>query len=179
MTITLPNANYSLVNANGSLVLNDSGHTITITGAGQTLAIIQMQAPATNRVLHVATGTTATISGVTVEGGGSTGSPGGGGILNDGTLNLTDSTVTGNASASSGGGVYLDGVAATLTDDTITANSAGSGGGVTMERDQRHLGWLGGRQPQHRQHSGRRRWDRHLGSQPRGLGEPQQRRRQP
>ena len=144
-TITLPDAStvahnpsashfYSVINANGSLVLNDSGHTVTINGAGQTLAILQMQSgPITTRVLQVGTGTTADISGITAEGGVITGTgPGGGGILNDGTLNLSGSTVTGNA-ANSGGGVYLDGVAATLTDDTITTNSATSGGGVTME----------------------------------------------
>jgi hypothetical protein len=143
--ITLPDANsvafnkstthiYSLSTANGSLVLN-SGHTITINGAGSTLAILQMQgAPVTNRVLQVGTGTTADISGITAEDGVITGvGPGGGGILNDGTLNLSSSTVTGNSSANSGGGVYLDGVAAILTNDTITANSAGSGGGLTME----------------------------------------------
>ena len=150
-TITLPDANsvanhpsathvYSLSNAigYGTLVLNDSSHTVTITGAGSTLAIIQLVGATTllpNRVLQVGTGTTADISGITAEGGVITGTgPGGGGILNDGTLNLSGSTVTGNtANSSSGGGVYLDGVAATLTGDTITANSAGSGGGVTME----------------------------------------------
>ena len=144
-TITLPDAStvahnpsashfYSVINANGSLVLNDSGHTVTINGAGQTLAILQMQSgPITTRVLQVNTGTTADISGITAEGGIITGTgPGGGGILNDGTLNLSNSIVTGNA-ANSGGGVYLDGVAATLTDDTITTNSATSGGGLTME----------------------------------------------
>ena len=144
-TITLPDANtvlnnpslthvYSLLNANGSLVLN-SGHTVTINGAGQTFAIIQLQGASTispNRVLQVSTGTTADISGITAEGGFISAGPGGGGILNDGTLNLSNSTVTGN-SAFSGGGVYLDGVSATLTGDTITTNTGGSGGGVTMQ----------------------------------------------
>ncbi len=145
--ITLPDASmvtnnpsashiYSLGNANGSLVLN-SGHTITINGAGWTLAILQLQSASTsspNRVLQVDTGTTAVISGITAEGGVITGTgPGGGGILNDGTLNLSASTVTGN-SANSGGGVYLDGVSATLFDDTVTANrTLSGGGGVTME----------------------------------------------
>ena len=147
-TIALPDANsvpnnpslthtYTLLNANGSLVLNDSVHTVTINGAGQSLAIIDLVGASTlspNRVLQVGIGTTAVISGITAEGGViAGGGPGGGGILNDGTLNLSSSTVTGNSSSNSGGGVYLDGVASTLTGDTITANSAGSGGGVTME----------------------------------------------
>ena len=145
-TITLPDANsvpnspssthtYTLLNANGSLLLNDSGHTVTINGAGQSLAKIDLVGATTlspNRVLQVSTGTTADISGITAEGGFITAGPGGGGILNDGTLNLSNSTVTGN-SAFSGGGVYLDGVSATLTGDTITTNTGGSGGGVTMQ----------------------------------------------
>ena len=144
-TITLPDASmvtnnpsashiYSLSNANGSLVLS-SGHIITINGAGATVAILQMQgAPITNGVLQVDTGTTADISGVTVEDGDATTGPGGGGILNDGILNLSSSTVTSNSAANSGGGVYLESGAATLTGDTIGPNnSAGSGGGVTME----------------------------------------------
>ena len=94
----------------GQLGVFDIGHTVTITGtSGQSSTILQMQgAPVTNRVLHVATGTTADISGITAEDGVITGTgPGGGGILNDGTLNLSSSTVTGN-SANSGGGVYLE-----------------------------------------------------------------------
>ncbi len=188
-TISLPDAStvahnassnhlYSVLNANGSLVLNDSGHTVTINGAGQTLAILQLQnGPATNRVLQVGTGTTADISGITVENGLSTGSPGGGGILNDGTLNLTDSTVTGNASSSSGGGVYLDGVAATLTDDTITANSASSGGGVTMLSGTNVISG-GSVDGNHSTFTGGGGGIDISDAQPRGLGESQQRRRQ-
>ncbi len=85
--ITLPDAStvafnpsgghiYQVLDPNGSLVLNDSGHTITINGAGQTLAILQMQneGAVTHRVLAVDTGTTAVISGVRVEDGAVTGS---------------------------------------------------------------------------------------------------------
>ena len=141
---------YPILSTAGQLDVIDSG-TVTITGTtGQSSTILQMQgAPVTNRVLHVASGTTADITGVTVEDGVSTGSPGGGGILNAGTLNLSNSTVTLN-SATSGGGVYLDGTSATLTGDTITANTACcGGGGHHAGRGERHLGWLGGRQPHH------------------------------
>ena len=146
--ITLPDANtvannpstthnYSLSNANGELLLN-SGHTITINGAGSTLAIIRLVGASTtspNRVIHVGATTTADISGIAAEGGFiNPGGAGGGGILNAGTLNLSDSTVTGNIAEDSGGGVYLQGVSATLTNDTITANIGSTGGGgVTME----------------------------------------------
>ena len=81
--------------ANGPLVLNDSGHTVTIAGGGQTVAIIDLQGGfdvSPNRVLQVSTGTTAVISGIAAEGGVITGTgPGGGGILNDGTLTLSNS----------------------------------------------------------------------------------------
>ncbi|HEY6426075.1 MAG TPA: hypothetical protein VIX84_02490, partial [Acidimicrobiales bacterium] len=103
---------YPVLSSVGELLVTDAGHTVTITGtSGQSSTILQMQgAPVTNRVLHVASGTTADITGVTVEGGVITGTgPGGGGILSDGTMNLSSSTVTGNSSANSGGGVYLDG----------------------------------------------------------------------
>ncbi len=145
--ITLPDAytvannpslthTYSLSNVNGELLLN-SGHTITINGAGSALAIIQLVGASTlspNRVIHVGATTTADILGITAEGGVITGTgPGGGGILDAGTLSLSNSTVAANT-ANSGGGVYLQGVSATLTNDTITGNTAATGGGgVTME----------------------------------------------
>ncbi len=130
---------YPVLSSAGELFVNDVGHTVTITGTtGAATTILKAQCTGlgcsvTTRVLHVATGTTADISGITAEGGVITGTgPGGGGILNDGTLNLSSSNVTGNT-ANSGGGVYLEAGAATLTGDTITANRAGSGGGITME----------------------------------------------
>ena len=161
VTITLPDASmvlnnpspshfYSLLNANGTLMLN-SGHIITIVGAGQTLAILQMQGASTtspSSVLSVGSTTTADISGITAEGGVSAGSPGGAGILNGGTLNLSSSTVTGNSANTltptppptppppptpgTGGGVYVEGGSvATLTNDEIIGNtSTGDGGGI-------------------------------------------------
>ena len=141
--ITLPDANtvannpssshiYQVINSNGSLLLNDAGHTITINGAGQTLAILQVQnGPITNRVLTVDAGTTAVISGITAEDGAVTGAVpagAGGGILNDGNLTLSDSTVTADT-ADEGGGIYLEGGSATLTNVAADDNTAGSTGG--------------------------------------------------
>jgi len=142
-TITLPDANsvpnspsgshiYALVNSNGPLDFSDSGHTITLNGAGETLAIIQMQneGPVTNRVIMVEAGTTAGIFGVGVEGGDVTGN--GGGILNDGTLDLSNSSVTGDT-ATTGGGIYAFSGAATLTNDTVDHNTtSGSGGAIYL-----------------------------------------------
>ncbi len=57
----------------------------------------------------------------------------GGGIHNDGTLTVTDSTITGNtADLVGGGGIYNASGTLTVTDSTIsynTANSGGDGGG--------------------------------------------------
>ncbi|HXQ43786.1 MAG TPA: choice-of-anchor Q domain-containing protein [Acidimicrobiales bacterium] len=69
---------------------------------------------------------TATISGLTIENGNS---PNGGGIANDGTLNVTDSTLTGNSAATGGGGIWNNGTL-NVTDSTFTADSAGSYGGA-------------------------------------------------
>jgi CSLREA domain-containing protein len=136
-TITLPDANtvpnnpsashiYALLNTNGELVFDDSGHTITLNGPGASLGIVQMQGTVTNRVMNVFSGTTADISGITVEDGNVSGD--GGGVLNDGTLNLSNSTVTANT-ATGGGGVELFGGTATLTNDSIDENTSTSSGG--------------------------------------------------
>ena len=55
----------------------------------------------------------------------------GGGIFNFGTLNVTNSTISGN-SASSGGGITSNGTALTITNSTISGNTATAlrGGGV-------------------------------------------------
>ena len=67
----------------------------------------------------------------------------GGGVENDGTLTMTDCTVSGNSALNSGGGVWNHGTL-TLTDCTVSGNSAADGGGLyndfesTAESDQLH-----------------------------------------
>ena len=78
-----------------------------------------------SRVFQIDSGVTAALAGLTITGGSASA---GGGMLNLGTITLTDSTVSGN-SAISGGGVYNFGTAM-LIDSTISGNSAISGGGV-------------------------------------------------
>ena len=62
------------------------------------------------------------ISGLTIEYG--WGPNDGGGIYNDGTLTVTDSTIADNSAFNDGGGIYNDGTL-TATDSTIADNSAG------------------------------------------------------
>ena len=87
---------------------------MTINAAGQ------------SRVFLIDSGITATITGVTIEGGSTTGN--GGGVYNAGSLTLTDCTITGNTASGGGGGVWNQGTAV-LVDSTIAGNLAGGGGG--------------------------------------------------
>jgi len=54
---------------------------------------------------------------------------GGGGILNDGTLTLTNCTLSGNSATDDGGGIYNDG-ALSLNQCILSGNSASDGGGI-------------------------------------------------
>ena len=53
----------------------------------------------------------------------------GGGILNEGTLSLTNCTVSGNTTDIAGGGIY-NGATLTLANSTVSENIAGDGGGI-------------------------------------------------
>ena len=79
-----------------------------------------------NRVFDVAFGSTATIAGVTIADGSSAD---GGGILNDGTLTVTNATLSGNSSTGYGGGISNAGTLA-VTNSTLSGNSAFGGGGI-------------------------------------------------
>ena len=68
-----------------------------------------------------------TISGLTVSNGKS--DSGGGGILNGGTLTVTNSTFSSNSATFFGGGIESFGTALTVTNSTFSGNSANGGGG--------------------------------------------------
>ena len=132
-TVTIPAGTYTLTAGE----LGVSAY-MTITGAGASSTIID--ANKASRVLHIGRQPTvpgnvgapvvATISGVTIRNGTTTGD--GGGILmdNNGTLTVSNSTISGN-SAANGGGIYAAG-SLTLRNSTISGNSAtsGTGGGI-------------------------------------------------
>ena len=81
----------------------------------------------TSRVLQIDKGVTATLAGLEIAGGLSSGN--GGGLYNAGTVSLDYCTISGN-SGFAGGGMYSKGTA-TLTTCIISGNSgAGSGGGL-------------------------------------------------
>jgi hypothetical protein len=95
---------------------------VSLLGAGASRTTISGGGP----VVTVAGGVSATIAGVTVNGG-STGFFGGG-LFNGGTLTLKDSTVSANA-ADGGGGIFNGGTLV-LNDTTVSGNSARAGGGI-------------------------------------------------
>jgi predicted outer membrane repeat protein len=72
-------------------------------------------------------GGTATISSSALE---NNTSIGGGGVATTSSLQLVDSTISGNTAGSGDGGGVLSTAATTITTSTISGNTAGSGGGV-------------------------------------------------
>lgn len=101
------------------------GTDLTIEGPGSgALAVSGNNA---HTVLLVSRGATVTISGLTVEDGQSYA---GAGIINDGTLILTDSTVSNNGGQTSQGGGIDNGGTLTLAHDTLSGNGATTGGGI-------------------------------------------------
>ena len=95
----------------------DGDGSITVSGAGAV------------RVFLI-TGSTVTLSGLTITGG--TGNLGGGIRSDAGTMTVTNSTISGNTSTvGGGGGIVIAGGTMTVTNSTISGNSgAGAGGGI-------------------------------------------------
>lgn len=131
----------------------DPGEGTFVQGAGPGPTIID-QAPA-DRVMHVFNGATVTFTGLTIQGGNA--ATGGGGLLmgggssvtfinslfadndadngggirvNDGSLFVQNSTVSGNRALSgNGGGIHNPGGSVSLTNVTVSANTASANGG--------------------------------------------------
>ncbi len=128
----------------GSLFVLAGGR-LSIQGPGadrRTVSGAPVQHPETlpRQVFMVFAGADAVISGVTITRGtgwsiGTLHPDDGGGIWNQGTVTVLDSTVSENRASGSGGGIYNEGVL-TVTRTTIDGNlSSDSGGGITN-----HLG---------------------------------------
>jgi hypothetical protein len=115
----------------GQLELTGTEAGTTVTGPGVNL--LSVSGDNASRVFGVDANVTASMSGLTITGGNSAGS-GGGGMANYGTATLANCTVSGNSTSAPylfGGGLWNTGTA-TLTDCTVSGNSAenGSGGGL-------------------------------------------------
>jgi CSLREA domain-containing protein len=111
----------------GPLELTDTTGMTTITGA---LAGVTVSTGGQSRVFQIDANVSASLSGLTIRGGGNVNQ--GGGVYNVGSTTLTNCTVSGNSATSSGGGIFNLGKA-TLTNCTISGNSvSSSGGGLTL-----------------------------------------------
>src|SRR3989344_5642152 len=136
--ITVPAGTYVLsivgtgedANATGDFDITGD---LTINGAGDSTTIID--GGAIDRVLTTHPGVTVLIDAVTIRNGNPGAGFGAAGILNAGTLTLTNSTVTDNTGENFGGGILNTGTL-TLTDTTVSdnillgTNTSGGGGGV-------------------------------------------------
>jgi hypothetical protein len=119
------------INLGGTpLVLTDTDGPQVIDGPD---AGVTMSGDAKSRVFQIDQGVTATITGLTITRGWTSGD--GGGVLNYGTLTLTDSTLTADKAAY-GGAIMTSGGSLRLVDCTIAADSAAnSGGGIEAQND--------------------------------------------
>jgi hypothetical protein len=108
----------------GQLTLSHTSVAETITGPA---AGVTVSGGGASRVFQVDGGVTASISGLTITGGSTTGS--GGGLYSLGTATLTDCAISGN-SAYSGGGLYNNYGTMTVEDCTLSGNDAQNLGGA-------------------------------------------------
>jgi hypothetical protein len=115
----------------GNLVISED---VEILGPG--VNRLTIASGGTHRVFLVSASVTASISGVTITGGGGVGT--GGGIYSEGNLTLDSVAIVGNhtvlngSGANHGGGVYSYGGSLTIVDSTIDDNQARWGGGLLV-----------------------------------------------
>jgi len=115
----------------GEIAISHAGGMLTITGPGANLLTISGNNA--SRIFAVASTvplTTFVLSGVTISAGLA---HGGGGILSDGNLTLSNCVIAGNnAGTGTGGGVYQAGGLGTFSGCTFMNNRASTGGGVQV-----------------------------------------------
>jgi predicted outer membrane repeat protein len=100
---------------------------LSISGPGS--GVIMVSGNNASRVFHVEAGVHLAISGLSIVDGTVTGD--GGGILNSGTLTVTDATISENSAGVEGGGIDNEGNGTlTVTGSLISGNTAPSGGGI-------------------------------------------------
>ena len=132
-TITLTTANGTLTLAT-SVTINGTGHSVIVDGNCTLTNGVCASGGVT--VFTVAPGVTAALTALTIQHGNiisnTTGSGGGGGIANGGTLTVTNSTLSGNTASGNGGyggGIFNSGTL-TVTNSTFSGNAAVVGGGI-------------------------------------------------
>lgn len=112
--------------------LPDLARSMTIDGPGAVNLTVQRGGGGNYRIFTVQNGATVTIQDLTIANG-SVSDGNGGGILNNGTLTLKDSLVSGNTAAL-GGGIYNQNGTLTLNGTRVANNTATSaGGGINVQ----------------------------------------------
>jgi hypothetical protein len=96
---------------------------LTINGPGQ--SVLAVSGDNVSGIFNVYSGVTVAISSLTIE---NTSVSNGGAIYNNGTLNVTNSTLSDNTASANGGGIYNTG-ALTVTNSTFSGNTASANGG--------------------------------------------------
>src|SRR4028119_1797361 len=133
-TINLPGGTFTLTIAGANEDLGATGDlditkNLTIMGAGTGNTTINTAAGGNDRVFHVLSGNTFSISGATISGGNIPGGNGGG-IFNEGTLTVANCTFQNNQ-ANGGGAIHNNGTQMTVTGSTFNSlNTAGGGGAI-------------------------------------------------
>lgn len=138
-TINLDAVDSSSAGNNGLPIISSAmtingGNAITVQRSGAfPVCAITTDPQQRFRVLFISGTGNLTLDGLTISRGcflAADGARSGGGVYNDGTLNLNHVTVSGNAALSSGGGIYLNGGAANIANSTISNNAASNGAGI-------------------------------------------------
>ncbi len=126
---------FAVDGANGLPSVNSN---ITIEGAGYSIARSSAGGTPNFRIFHVASGGDLTLNNVTASNGNAITSPNnlGGGIYNLGTLNINNSTLSGNSSSAQGGGIRnVGGGTVNINNSTLSGNSSTNsyGGGIANQ----------------------------------------------
>ncbi len=112
-----------------TLTTGEIAITQSMTIAGPGAAVLAVSGNNTSRIFNVSAGAVVAVSGLTIENGSASSAAG---ILNNGSLTVTGSTLTGNTATGLGGvagGIY-NGGSLTVSGSTLTANTAHNGGGI-------------------------------------------------
>lgn len=109
------------------VINNTFGLDLVLEASNNGAATISQDAATDDRVIHVLTGARAEIDGITITNGGNVFL--GGGIYNQGTLQLSQSIVQSCAASTGGGGIYNAGTL-NMVGSGITANTCPTGAGI-------------------------------------------------
>jgi hypothetical protein len=108
--------------------LPDLSTNIDVSGPGTGVLVVRRSTGGNYRIFTVTSGASVALSGLTLANGYVGYSDRGGGVLNEGTLSVSSSTISGST-AYTGGGIFNLGTL-TLSNSTLASNSAPYGGGI-------------------------------------------------